>query len=154
MAYTVPDPNGDTTPRPPTVLLRRLANPNLAPQPNPAAAGYNPYVTVDYIDMSKVTPPPAGMINDGRQYTSTGTNPNYVAAVTSRYSFGRQQPYAGVAAQWKQQAQPGQPEAAGHLLQRQHAGRGPGQRLAGSTSTARSSARSNCFRFRDSSRTN
>ncbi len=101
MAYTVPNPNGDTAPLAPTVLLRRLANPNVAPQPNPAAAGYNPYVTVDYIDMSKVT---GTTINDGRKYISTGNNGNYVAAVTSRYSFGRQQPYAGIAAQWKQQA--------------------------------------------------
>ena len=106
MAYTVPvAANGDDAPPPPTVLLRRLANPNLAPQPNPAAAGYNPYVTVDYIDMSKVTLPAGGwIINDGRKYISTGKNPNYVAAVTSRYSFGRQQPYAGIAGQWKQQA--------------------------------------------------
>ena len=54
--------------RPPTVLLQRLANPNLAPQPNPAAAGYNPYVTVDYVDMSKSRSPTGGwIINDGRQ---------------------------------------------------------------------------------------
>src|SRR5262249_55407207 len=33
-----------------TVVLRRLANPRMPLQPNPAAADFNPYVTVDYMD--------------------------------------------------------------------------------------------------------
>jgi hypothetical protein len=53
--------NGTTTTNPPdergtglTILLRRLANPHMPFQPNPAGsanpADYNPYVTVDYFD--------------------------------------------------------------------------------------------------------
>jgi hypothetical protein len=32
------------------VILRRLANPYLPPQPNPVTPNYNPYVTVDYLE--------------------------------------------------------------------------------------------------------
>jgi hypothetical protein len=33
-----------------TILLRRLANPHMAPNPTPGA-GWNPYITVDYMDL-------------------------------------------------------------------------------------------------------
>lgn len=74
-----------------TLLLRRLANPHLPPQNNPALANYNPYVTVDYMDGVPVSPfPPAG-----------------------NASVGRNQPYAGNSVAWAPQATPaGSPLAA------------------------------------------
>jgi hypothetical protein len=62
-----------------TVLLRRLANPHLPPDPRPAVGGvlnpaYNPYVTVDYLS--------AVPVNDA-------TTPTAVHA-----SRGKRQPYA------------------------------------------------------------
>ncbi len=62
-----------------TLLLRRLANPHLAYQPNPATANppYNPYITVDSFDITTINP-----------------QPNALAG-----SFGRTQPYAGSDAQ-------------------------------------------------------
>jgi hypothetical protein len=80
-----------------TVLLRRLACPNLDPNPiNPQtktlvdpSKPYNPYVTVDYL-----TGVPT---YDAVQYTSQGPAPfnknqNFVQA-NQRYSIGRVQPY-------------------------------------------------------------
>jgi hypothetical protein len=58
----------------PTILLRRLACPHLPPQPDPGQPGYNPYVTVDYLeDVS---------LNDARDLPE------------NRGSEGRSQPYA------------------------------------------------------------
>lgn len=49
-----PPPYGNGTvqlaPPPITILLRRLANPHLPAQVNPALANYNPYITIDYLD--------------------------------------------------------------------------------------------------------
>jgi hypothetical protein len=71
-----------------TILLRRLACPTLPYQNNPAAAYYNPYVTVDYVQNVQT--------NNGVQFTSSGSNTgatgSFVAA-NSRYSYGRRQPY-------------------------------------------------------------
>ena len=59
---------------PPTLLLQRLANPNLPYQPN-ARAGYNPYVTVDYVDMKQVgTATGETVVNDAREFNANGTN--------------------------------------------------------------------------------
>jgi hypothetical protein len=98
MTYTVPLADGTAeTPVAPTVLLRRLANPMLAYQPDPTAASYNPYVTVDYVDTSAV----GGTVNDARTYKSSGANT--ATPVASRYSFGRSQPFAGASALLKKQ---------------------------------------------------
>jgi hypothetical protein len=59
-----------------TVTLRRLANPYLPPQLNPALPNYNPYVTVDYIPSVPLMP--------------AANSPNGI------YSFGKRQPYAGL----------------------------------------------------------
>ncbi|HZZ77559.1 MAG TPA: hypothetical protein VFE62_03515, partial [Gemmataceae bacterium] len=74
------------TPQPITVVLQRLAVPHLPPQPNPALALYNPYITVDYMDNIP--------INDGRVYDGAGVKAPAPNAVTAFTSFGRRQPYA------------------------------------------------------------
>ncbi len=117
MTYSVPnvptstDPNVDK-PLPPTILLQRLANPNLPFNGTPGGPTYNPWVTVDYVDMQQVgTATSKTVVNDARQFNSQGTNPNWTAnsnaiqTLTNRYSFGRNQPYGAVetAAEWQQQ---------------------------------------------------
>ncbi len=65
-----------------TILLRRLANPGLAPDINT-----NPYVLVDCVTLKKE------MIQDARKRTNSGANtPTDIAL---RKSYGRRQPYAG-----------------------------------------------------------
>jgi hypothetical protein len=79
MAYTPTwAPNSTTDERSTglTVMLRRLANPYLPPQPKPTLANYNPYVTVDYIPSVPLWPGNSG----GSQIAS----------------FGKRQPYAGL----------------------------------------------------------
>jgi hypothetical protein len=118
MTYKVAnDVNGDR-PVPPTILLQRLANPNVA-----FNAVTNPYVTVDYIDMKNIANPNAVtgqyvVVNDGRLYYSKGLNPTFEPSPNARHSYGRMEPYAAatnptVAAgnQWKQQvAMPADPK--------------------------------------------
>jgi hypothetical protein len=121
MSYTVKNPlttAGDAVPPAPTILLQRLANPNLAYQPNAstatAANPYNPYVTVDYVDMQQVNS--GNTVQDARHYNSMGPNAAWSQPTTptsdphNRFSFGRNQPYAAVealaapaAAPWQQQ---------------------------------------------------
>jgi hypothetical protein len=53
MQFHVDSPAGSAAPL--TVLLRRLANPHLPPDPHPVVAGvvnwlYNPYITIDYLE--------------------------------------------------------------------------------------------------------
>ncbi len=120
MTYTVNNDANGETPVPPTLMLQRLANPNVAWN-----LVSNPWVTVDYIDASQIantspanaTPPstytntytrtvnntnPAitatwyPVINDARTYNDYGTNPNFVANPNLRYSYGRMEPYAAV----------------------------------------------------------
>jgi hypothetical protein len=64
-----------------TVLLRRLANPHLPPQPNPAQPFYNPFITVDYLENIPVA--------DRRQDTGNGNPGN-----DPRPAFGRKHPYS------------------------------------------------------------
>jgi hypothetical protein len=91
-----------------TVLLRRLANPYVPPQPDPMQPAFNPYVTVDYVTRVKT--------NDGRKYDRTGklNQGQRVTAVTDRASQGRLQPYAAhssqQAAQQPAKPTPGQPK--------------------------------------------
>src|SRR5262249_51231434 len=88
-AYTNP---GDQFPKQApshSVLLRRLTCPYMPPQPDPAQANYNPYVTVDYMD-GNVIP----NTNNRAKVTNTGANPNYVNDITQTASVGKRQPYA------------------------------------------------------------
>jgi hypothetical protein len=87
----------DATPVPPTVLLQRLACPNLPP------SAANPYVTVDYMENVPAY--------DNRDYLTTvagplldatGMGPKNLppgAATSVAASVGRRQPYAGNATQ-------------------------------------------------------
>lgn len=77
-----------------TVVLQRLACPYLPPQPNPVAANFNPYVTVDYLG---VVPP-----NDA--VTIDGAGPHQPTEVEQRVSVGRNQPYAAHLSQQLDQA--------------------------------------------------
>jgi hypothetical protein len=112
MTYQVPaTPVTDAPPPPPDILLQRLANPYLPPQPDPTkatpAAPYNPYITVDYVA------PPQAAVQDNRQFTTKGA----VAPPplpTNLFSFGRYQPFAGLEAYLLPQVPtvppPGQPK--------------------------------------------
>jgi hypothetical protein len=86
-----------------TLLLQRLACPNLPPQPDPTQANYNPYVTIDYMDQVSTY--------DGVTYDDQGKHNTTTA--NSYYSVGRNQPYAADISQRNpQQANPapmGQP---------------------------------------------
>lgn len=81
-----------------TVLLRRLACPNLPPQTDfnqIATLGYfNPYITVDYLESLSTI--------DGVQTFNTAANVGMVG-MTARLSKGRLQPFAGRLQQWKDQ---------------------------------------------------
>jgi hypothetical protein len=69
-----------------SVLWQRLACPHLPPQPSPALAFYNPYVTVDYV--RDVVP------NYALAVGLRGPNDPPAQPVTERASWGRKQPYA------------------------------------------------------------
>jgi hypothetical protein len=86
-----------------TVLLRRLACPDLDPNPLNSQTGqpyfsnkpFNPYITVDYMsqvptyDAVQVLGAPSDQLNNQPVYS----NPNYTEP-NQRRSFGRRQPYA------------------------------------------------------------
>ena len=103
MVYTVPTTDGTADdPIPPTLLLQRLANPN-----KPFAAMSNPYVTVDYVDLTNLkngAPPTYSEMNDARTYTTTMkvTTPP-TQPYTNFHSYGRTQPFAADYHQWMQQ---------------------------------------------------
>ncbi|MBI2803904.1 MAG: hypothetical protein HYX68_02860 [Planctomycetes bacterium] len=67
-----------------TLLLRRLAVPQLPPNPDPTSAQYNPYITVDYFENVPV--------NDNRTFNATGAQ--VPAGMGTFQSYGRSQPYA------------------------------------------------------------
>jgi hypothetical protein len=68
------------------VVLRRLANPYLPGQPNPAAAGYNPYITVDFVENIPT--------RDRAEFDSVDRRGGHPFASTNLASVGRQHPYA------------------------------------------------------------
>lgn len=79
----------------PVVLLRRLAVPGMAHQPDQAQPFYNPYVT---IDMAQITQQML-VDNDARKVLDgTGmTNPNMDKVdVANRKAYGKSQPYFGI----------------------------------------------------------
>lgn len=98
MRYDVPAQGNDdmnTSQFKPTFVLQRLANPYLPPQPNPGQAGYNPYVTVDVMDL---TPPQVGAptfqaIGQAIQYNSAG--PAGMGGGQPKASVIRRQPLSG-----------------------------------------------------------
>jgi hypothetical protein len=101
MSYQILAGTGDAAnpvvPRP-TVLLQRLINPSLKPQGNPALANFNPYVTVDYVRYTGAVNP----VMDGRHFDTKGSrNPT---VMTSRTSFGRNQPLTAAPGQRVAQA--------------------------------------------------
>jgi hypothetical protein len=69
----------------PTLLLRRLACPNLPPNDSPNDPLYNPYVTVDYMEDVPY--------NDGRSFDFNGRT--FPTPMPDRFAVGRPQPYAG-----------------------------------------------------------
>jgi hypothetical protein len=82
------------------VYLQRLANPNIPFQNNPAAAGYNPFVTVDIFDNinTKNTSPagqtPNNVLNVGLLFTNAGPHKGAAPPPPSTWnSVGRRQPY-------------------------------------------------------------
>jgi hypothetical protein len=83
----------------PTIVLRRLACPHL-PVNDPALTDYdptlplNPWVTVDYVE--KV------IANDGRIYDTNGRREG-VIPIDQRHSWGRKQPFAAHATQFRRQ---------------------------------------------------
>ncbi len=81
LRYTWPK-NQATAPEA-TILLRRLANPGLAPE-----ATTNPYVLVDFATLKPE------MVQDARKRTNSGVNA-VLKPVAERKSYGRRQPYAG-----------------------------------------------------------
>ena len=86
---TKPIANPDAVPGPVTFLLQRLATPLLKWQDNPALPGYNPYVTIDYVDPVTV---PGWKTWDNREFNGSGPKPAPINVPTSFRSFGRQQP--------------------------------------------------------------
>ena len=78
-----------------TLLLRRLACPTQAHQPDPAQPNYNPFVTVDYFENVSV--------NDAVEKDSGGNHAGRVADVAQRFSLGRNQPYAADKKHFKSQ---------------------------------------------------
>jgi hypothetical protein len=89
-----------------TVLLRRLACPYLLPDPNPNSLTYNPYITVDYVELQNnanaVAPTPTTMIMDSRLANPAGAlTPK---AFANMWSVGRKQPYAALSSLLVQQS--------------------------------------------------
>jgi hypothetical protein len=89
---------------PVTILLKRLACPNLPPQPDQAKPLYNPYITVDYMDHV-----PANNVLT----FAPRTGHEYPLPVYLRVANGRMQPYVGhkamLAPQSPQASHPTQP---------------------------------------------
>jgi hypothetical protein len=82
------NPQPASPPATPTIVLQRLANPLLAANPTPGA-GYNPYVTVDYMEGGNngaSTGPPNPIINWQVFANGAGTS-----------SYGRGEPYGAYA---------------------------------------------------------
>lgn len=97
MTFTVPVANMQPTAiTPPSILLQRLACPNLAPQTDPTKPNYNPYVTVDYVEQVPV-------FNAAKVGITAPNNPP-MDPLASRASYGRQQPYAADKSQQANQA--------------------------------------------------
>ena len=95
-------------------MLQRLACPGL-PLNNTPGPLYNPFITVDYVDENNADT----YINEGRSHNKVAvvTPP----AMTTRKSYGRNQPYAAAVAQRKAMNPTGGSErpAIEHLLPRQ-----------------------------------
>jgi hypothetical protein len=98
---------GTNTTYQPSVFLRRLANPYLAPNETPGSPAYNPYITVDYLEHVHIQdavlfggPGPQdhrrdGVVHNGRpasQRQPLGPNPGAFGA--PRVSYGRRQPFS------------------------------------------------------------
>lgn len=80
-----------TTPGTYSILLRRLACPNLPPQTNANNPNYNPYITVDYVDSVQA-------FDNGTKDNSVAITP--ATPLANRTSFAKKQPYASVSTEW------------------------------------------------------
>jgi hypothetical protein len=83
---------GQADPAPITVLLRRLANPHLPPDPRPALGDaanpfYNPYITIDYFERSPLQAGPAGTQSSGK-LQPFASHPNRVQGQTAEQGGG------------------------------------------------------------------
>jgi hypothetical protein len=75
-----------------TVVLQRLANPYLAPQPNPAQPFYNPYITVDYLENVAVNDAVLFDAAGARNAAGNQRQPMNGGGM-NRAAFGRRQPF-------------------------------------------------------------
>ncbi|HLJ91939.1 MAG TPA: hypothetical protein VKU02_01970 [Gemmataceae bacterium] len=94
-----------------TILLRRLACPNLPPQLDSTKPFYNPYLTVDYME----NVPAASVLRQAEGATVSLQSNN-------RLAYGRKQPYAGHKAMLKATGDPGTPHQATHATFGRHNG--------------------------------
>jgi hypothetical protein len=106
----------------PTILLRRLACPQLRPNapelPNyDASYPLNPYVTVDYLELNDVP------VNDGRLFDDQGAH--LPLPLAKRASWARCQPYAGARAHLVAQSPLGAPPNQPHHTFFRHNAREP-----------------------------
>lgn len=90
MTYTVPVAGNATAndKQRPTVLLQRLADPRMRPQPDITLADYNPYVTIDIAEH-----PLDAQVADGRR-TDTLGQALVPLAMVDRQTLGKRQPFA------------------------------------------------------------
>jgi len=91
MTFGVPTAAANQAPQAPTIMLQRLACPDLPMQANPGAPFYNPFVTVDYMQNVDADPanPPSGLVLAANEQTAVMNTP------TSAHSDGRIHPYYG-----------------------------------------------------------
>lgn len=77
-----------------TLLLRRLANPGLPPDPNPASPTFNPYVTIDYLENLPIND---NVTKDSMGDHTKGDPAGFYRSNPVRQSAGKKQPFAAQA---------------------------------------------------------
>jgi hypothetical protein len=108
LTIQIPTANLPFTPMPNyTIVLKRLACPNIPPNPPPGGTldntkPYNPYVAVDYVESVLATLAGVPQLNDAVNATPQAGHTK--TPVASRFSLGKRQPYAAHLTQLAQQA--------------------------------------------------